>query len=318
MIQSCAWAGAPYARLGSRQGARLGQRGQQLRRAREHRPVERLGRRRRVARVDRAAAEHRRQRARLRGVAERRACRAAHALSPRAASAAPAALPGMPRARPRPFSHPGGQARLLPHTLVASRRCRFSKGARRPGAAIGATGAREDANEQTPSAKSAARPAARPRTGRMCIYIGNVRWPQRAVRERAPHRERGAAAVLRRLRDVMRVARHAVSAHLRAAGAPLAGGVARAHGPRRSCLSGAVTALTHGHGHAALARPRTALGGRAARCVPCDTPWPHGNGPTADAFRIHGRAPRGPAPTSGSPSAAARVPARATRAHASA
>jgi len=138
---SCAW-------LESEQGARLGQRGQQLRRAREHRPVQRLGRRRRVARVDRAAAEHRCQRARLRGVAERRACRAARALSPRAASTIPAnILKRMPGKRPRPPPRRRQTMRLLPRALVASWRRRVGRRAQRRGATTTAAEATECAPE---------------------------------------------------------------------------------------------------------------------------------------------------------------------------
>ena len=153
------------------QCAHLCERGQQLGRAREHGAVHCSGRR--VAGVHRSATEYRRKRARLRRIAQRRAC------SKRTVRV---------------------QALCIRATLGSAINPLASRGAvLNPSKAIFTL------------SKSEQRVAG---TCGMRIHIGDIGRPQRAVRERAPHRQRGAGAVLRRLRDVVRVAREAVAAHL--------------------------------------------------------------------------------------------------------
>ena len=90
----------------------------------------------------------------------------------------------------------------------------------------------------------------------MRIHVGDVGGAQRAVRERAPHRQRGAGAVLRRLRDVVRVAREAIAAHLHHPG--LVSDM-RA-GPVRVCRRCVCLACARAPSHAATSVISTATG----------------------------------------------------------
>jgi hypothetical protein len=48
------------------------------------------------------------------------------------------------------------------------------------------------------------------------VDVADLLWPQPRVRERPPHRQLGADAVSRRLRDVVRVAGEPIAANLQA------------------------------------------------------------------------------------------------------